>query len=297
MNYYGTDPARYAMHQQSRQDQKISNLLNMMMQMQAMKERRSKWEQEQSLQKEQLASIDRYRRAQEKEWAKPPAPPTPSSTMKTIEDMVAAGIAPNRKTAFDMFKGLKDPERIKLEAQMRAEGTAAGKPPTEPTITQYEKKKRDLKVMFDSGKITPAEYANGIKELVGVPTKTIDKTKDIKTNKAFVQKAFSAYGSMEEVINAAREQVKGVPGAVPTRDGVRLDMPTKYNVAQLNREYKIERPEDTAVIELYDEMFDTFLTEMLPKFRSFKHMLKASDIAKDDEIDLKQIRLWYKIYK
>jgi len=46
MNYYGTDPARYAMHQQSRQDQRMSNLLNMMMQMQAIKQRQQKWEED-----------------------------------------------------------------------------------------------------------------------------------------------------------------------------------------------------------------------------------------------------------
>jgi len=303
--YHAQDPAQYYSQRQGRKDSQFQNMLRMMMHLQNMKQDRSQWEQGQAmkqqqfaLDKEQFKSIDQYRKQQaayQKHLMKP-TPPTPTSTMKTIEYMVAAGIAPDRKSAMNIFKGLKDPERIKVEAQARAEGTAAGQPPETPTVTQYEQKRRDLKTALDSGSITPEEFAQGSKARLGIPKKS-DAVKDVKTNRAFVQKTFAAYDSMDAVVDAAREQVKGIPGAVPTRDGVRLDMPTKYNVAQLNREYKVEQPKDNAIIELYDEMFDTFLNYMLPDFKSFKNMMKNSDIAKDKEIDLKQVKLWFQIYK
>ena len=62
------------MHQQSRQDQQMQNMLRMLMQLRALKQDRTQWEQGQamkqqelSLDKDELASIDRARRASEKQ--------------------------------------------------------------------------------------------------------------------------------------------------------------------------------------------------------------------------------------
>jgi len=291
MNYYGTDPARYAMHQQSRQDQRMSNLLNMMMQMQAMKQRRSMWEQEQALQKEQLASIDRYRRAQEKEWAKPPAPPTPSSTMKTIEEMVAAGIAPNRKIAFDMYKGLKDPERIKLEAQMRKEGEEAGKSPTEQTA--FDRKKTALQKRVASGEITQQQMDQA---LLGIKP---PQTEGEKIRKGYATRdknlAFASKAHSQISISDMKKQVKGVPGAVPTVDGVRVDMPTQYGAAMMNVEDRVATPEDEYIIRKYDTMFQAFMDNVLPNFKKFKDF--RDDKGRGKDWDLKQVKRWFDIYK
>ena len=298
MNYYSMQgPAQYAQSQQSRQDQQMSNLLRMMMQMKQFKEKQRQWGENQQFKREQLEVNRKRQEATEKyyEHLAKPKPPTPTAVMKTVDWMVETGIAPNRKVGYDMYRGFKDPERIRIEAQARAEGIAAGKPQSSQTITTYDKKKTDLEKAYQEGKISQEEYTQGKKTLLGISTTSRKDTTYVirDKNEAFVQRTL---GDMvtKDIIKAARQQIKGLPDAIPVLDGVRLDMPFKYNVAKFNEEDNAQTEADKRRVLKYDAMFQAFRENVLPRFNSFKEFM-ASNKGKD--WDLKQVRLWFDIYR
>jgi len=301
--YYGSQgPAQYAMRQQSRQDQQMQNMLRMMMQLRAMKQDRTQWEQGQAmkqqefaLDKEQLKSIDQHRKAQERyqQHLMEPKPLTPSATMKTIEYMVDRGIAPNAKAAYDMYKGFKDPDRIRVEAQAKAEGTAAGKPPTQTKQTAYDKQIAKANQLFDEGKISQEVLDRKTAGLSPPQSEDEKIRKGYSTrdkNLAFVSKAHAKVD-----VKDMKKQIKGVSGAFPTVDGVRVDMPTKYGTAVMNTEDRVATPEDEAIIRKYDKMFQAFIGNVLPTYNSFKEF--ATDKAKGKDWDMKQVKRWFDIYR
>ena len=299
--YHAQDPAQYAQFQQSRKDQQFQNMLRMMMQLQALKQDRSQWEQsmglkqqQQALDVEQFKSLDRYRKAQEKynEYLMKPKPPTPSATMKTIEYMVGMGIAPDRKTAFNMYKGLKDPERIRLEAQARAEGTAAGKGTT-TTPTTFDRKKSALDKKVQEGAITQQQADQALLGIKPPVSESEKIRKGYPTRDANLRFASSAHEGA--ILKDMRKQIKGAEGAFPTVDGVRVDMPTKYGAAMMNVEDRVATPEDKQIIRKYDAMFQAFVNMVLPNYKSFKEFAQSSGRGKD--WDMKQVKLWFDIYK
>ncbi len=290
--YSPQDPARYYQYQQSRNDQKMTNMLQMMMQMRALKQRQNQFAQQQELAERRQEATERYYK-----YLAKPKPITPSETMKTIEYMVRTGIAPNRKDAYNLYKGLKDPERIKLEAQARAEGTQLGKGPDIPTITDRDKKKSDLESAYKAGSITKEEYIQGKKNLLGITSSSRkDTTYTIRAgNERFVRDTLDNIGGTKEIIKMARGQVKGLPGATPISDGVRIDMPFKYGVAKMNVEDKGQTEQDERIIRKYDKMFQEFLDNVMPNFKNFKDFISTPGKGKD--WDFPQVKIWFEIYK
>jgi len=300
MNYYNMQgPAQYTQHQQSRRDRQMGNLLQMMMQMKQFKQREGQWEQGQALEREQFELSKKRQAATEKynEYLMKPKPPTATSAMKTIKYMVAVGIAPNEKVAFDMYKGFKTPERIKMEAAAKAEGAGTGrfKKETPPKLTTYDKKKIRYDQLLADKKITQEQYDKGLLGITPPTTKEDILRKGYParaSNEKFVKDTRDAVDNLEA---EARGQVKKLPGSVPIVEGIRIDMPYHYCVAKMNIEDGVATVKDEKTARKYDRMFQAFKDKILPAYSNFKEFI--NDKSRGADWDVIQVRTWFKIYK
>jgi len=323
MNYYNQQgPAQYAQHQQSRKDQQMNQLLQMMMQMKQFKQRGKQWEQGQALEREQFELSKKRQATTEKynEYLMKPKPPTQTSMMQTIDWMVATGIAPNRQAAFPMYKGFKTPERLKMEAAARAEGAGTGKfkKETTPKQTTYDKRIARLQGLLDDKKISQETFDRKAAGLKVKPTKEelIAKGLPIREkNETFVKSTFKAVRENGGAELIGRDKVKDAPGAFPTVDGVRIDMPFKYGVAVKNIEDGEGNTEDRNIVNSYDVMLDMVRNEIIPLWgggiRNFRKFQAANPPSVMEEqwkkippeerptikFDYGQAKIWFEIYK
>ena len=224
-----------------------------------------------------------------------PKPPTPSSTMKTIEYMVATGIAPDRGSAYNMYKGFKTEERIKMEARAKAEVKAEFTPPKETKLTTYDKKKIRYDQLLADKKITQEQYDKGLLGITPPTTKEDILRKGYParaSNEKFVKDTRDAVDNLEA---EARDQVKKLPGAIPLVEGIRIDMPYHYCVAKMNVEDGVATAKDEKTIRKYDRMFQAFQEKILPAYSNFKEFI--NDKNKGADWDVIQVKTWFKIYK
>jgi hypothetical protein len=321
MNYYNTgSPAQYAQHQQSRKDRQVSQLLQMMMQMKQFKQGGKQWEQEQALEREQFELSKKRQAATEKynEYLMKPKPPTPSSMMQTIDWMVATGIAPNRQAAFPMYKGLKTEERLRMEARARAEEKARATPPKKTTLSTYDKRIARLQNLLDDKKISQETFDRRAAGLKPKPTKEelIAKGLPIREkNETFVKSTFKVVREKGGAELIGRDKVKDAPGAFPTVDGIRIDMPFKYGVAVKNIKDGIGNTEDRNIVNSYDIMLDMVRNQIIPLWGGGKRNYLKFKAANPPPVmeaqwkklppeerptikfDYAQAKIWFEIYK
>jgi hypothetical protein len=65
----------------------------------------------------------------------------------------------------------------------------------------------------------------------------------------------------------------------------------------------VASPEDLDTIRAYDDMFRFFKEKLLPIFYTTKKppmsgfkKFMAQDVAKDSDLDIRQIKIWYDLY-
>ncbi len=81
-----------------------------------------------------------------------------------------------------------------------------------------------------------------------------------------------------------------------TPQGVALDMPFEYNLANLNIKGGTPGPNDAMTVEKYDKNRQLF-EKVLPVYRNFNEFMKSGHPAvKSGLVDKNLIRLWYEIY-
>ena len=103
-------------------------------------------------------------------------------------------------------------------------------------------------------------------------------------------------------VKSLRKMLKKQGGGIPTsQQGYRLDMPSKYNTAVLNKKDGVAIPEDLDIIAKYEAMFGVFKDRLLAKgidsFEKFMTSMDTIDLRRDPNFDKSQIKRWYDIYK
>ena len=145
----------------------------------------------------------------------------------------------------------------------------------EKVVTPEEERRKGATTR-DKNKKEMADFYKSIPEL-------IDKEHQIKTK-------------------SLRKMLKKQGGRIPTsQQGYRLDMPTKYNVAILNKKDGVATPEDLDIIAKYEAMFGVFKDRLLARgidsFDKFMTSMDTIDLRRDHNFEKKQIKRWYDIYK
>jgi len=174
--------------------------------------------------------------------------------------------------------------------------------PKPPTKTTFDKKREMLDERLKAGEITKAEHD---KSLLGIAIKKSDtemRKESAPTRDANIRQVADILKRMPQSYKNNPEKhmrgmVKGVLGALPTAEGIRLDMPRQYNQAVLNKRDGVATSDDFAIIEKYDMMFRLFQDELFGKgILTFKDYLKLP-LAMDKDIDNRFMKLWFDTYK
>lgn len=202
-----------------------------------------------------------------------------------------------RKKSFELSIGLRPPT-----------------PSKPPKPTDYQNKKVDIQSEIDAGRLTPEQGQQAIQGLMGVTPQTppdeLRRKGALERNKnrdqvADIINRIPDYdpGKEKKAIKFLRNAIGTQGGEPPIVEGMRLDMPVRYQEAIFNQRDGVAPPEDILLIQKYDDMFRIFLEDILPRltqggkkgFNEF--MVKFPELAKDKDIDRVRIKLWIAIYK
>lgn len=184
------------------------------------------------------------------------------------------------------------------------------KVPKPSTQTAFDKKREMLGERLTAGEITKGEHD---KSLLGIAIKKSDaemrresysaRDANIRQVADILKRTSQKYKNNPE--KEMRKMVRDVPGALPTAEGIRLDMPRQYNQAILNKKDGVATSDDFAIIEKYDMMFKLFQEDLLGKgILTFKDYLampptpgQETPLAMDKDIDNRFMKMWFDIYK
>jgi hypothetical protein len=187
------------------------------------------------------------------------------------------------------------------EGQKKSFEIAVGiKPETPRQPTDFDKKKAAIEAM-------PIPQEKKVEALYGI--KAEDTPEEIRTKgrtardenirqvQNLTKRMPDDYTSDKPKKKASflRDMVKDFPDTPPVFEGIRFDMPFKYQVATLNKEDGVATPEDTDTINKYNAMFRYFQDKALPEYGTWEAWMQSTD-AKSGKFDLPQIKLWFDIY-
>ena len=250
MPRYYNNPASYYESEQSRREQKLQNALQLMMQLKAFQERQrqaqtqeEQWGQQQELDWNKLALQQREHEslADWRKYQQQPKPPAPSDAMKTIEYLVETGVAPDRKTAWQYYKGIKSLKQIEEEANAKAKGAGTGyyKPKStdikkeEDKIRNYWNRKR-VEVKLKTSSMDTSALAKfptlmgGQEDAIKDVMAAIDEAEKRELDRLYTGK--SEEGKLEGTIVGNQVIVNGKP----------YDMDENGQITINGKKYKIE---------------------------------------------------------
>jgi hypothetical protein len=234
---------------------------------------------------------------------KPTAEPT--SITEAKEYARANGVSLGEAMNITMkIKPEETPAQIEESAFRKARGERRGAPPQPREPNAYEMRKADIKTAVERGEITQEE---GTKLLIGVAKDSSDLWKKASVrrgNEAFVGTTLDALiaGDIKKYIGKAKDDIKASGGFPPyTTEGFRRDMPRKYNVAVKNIDEDAADLSDWDTKDQYEEMYTTFIKQILPSFKHFKDFMNskeklAVDIKADNLYDKGELAKWFKLY-
>jgi len=107
----------------------------------------------------------------------------------------------------------------------------------------------------------------------------------------------TGYKDIKQTKKTARNNYKEY-GQPPTIDGIRTDMPLRYQMAVLNERDGVATPIDTEVIQNYEDMwgfFEELVTADGSLYTTWSEFTKHPDFMAKD-IDKKQMKFWYDAY-
>ncbi len=162
-----------------------------------------------------------------------------------------------------------------------------------PKPTQFDRKKTEWDRKLKTGEATQSQYDEVVWGVRPKPTKEEVLAKGANPRQANATWLKDVYKNVD---TGAIEKEAKKAKARPSVRGVALDMPYKYNLAILNREDRVETPEDLDTIAKYEVLFRYFSEKFVKKALSFKEFLLLPE-AKNPNLDKKQIRRWYEMYE
>lgn len=277
-----TDLASYQLSQQQRRDQQFRDILNMMMMGKQRKTEQARWEQQQARLEQSATSLQDYRQqsielerkrmkaTEQYRQAQLDKPPTKTALEKKID------------WAWTYFKG--DEKRF---------SNWFSKNILSIQKTSFEEKKAALIAKLQDGSINQEQFDKAMFNIPPKPTpgEIIKKGGNLRQANDTWLKDVYKNAETKDILGEAKKAK-----ARPIVRGIALDMPYKYNLAILNREDRVETPEDLDVIQKYDAMFQYFNDVLLPKANTFKKFTKLPE-AKDPDFDRVMIRKWYTLYR
>ena len=235
------------------------------------------------------------------------APPKPPEEVIKIERL-GKELGISYPQAFDIFKGNKSLSQLKAEERAKAEGRAAGTPVKPETPTIHDSKIAYWTGKWKKGDVKDDEYHEIISSLMGGPSLT--KTEDYSGPKGAAQRNAN-YNALEKAWytktgnyytpKKIRDIVEQSGGNPPVdQEGLRVDMPHKYNWALLNKNDGVGSEDDVDTLMRYDAMFQVFQMargEGVAGHKEFLEWAKDKPFKNDKKFDWAQVRKWFEYYR
>jgi len=250
----------------------IREALKNMQMMKQMKEGREQQQWERSIRERETKALEDYRRSQLQ--PKKPTVPTKIQIARIIAEETGESEG---------------------EVLNRLEIGASGKA---PKPTQFDMTKAWWDKEVAAGRKTPEQRSEALYKVKPKPTpeEVIKKGATTRqTNANFVRDTLNK-AEVGRILKDAKKAK--VP---PVVNGIRFDMPFSYNAAILNKQDRVETPEDLDTIAKYDAMYRVFQLRLLGQgidtFDKFMKLDETKDLRKDPDFDNGQIKIWYDIYR
>jgi len=232
--YTNPGPQQFAMHQQSRKDDWIRQLLQLFMMQQQRDTEEERWGKEHELSERRTKAYETQAETQKKQAEQPEKPSAFAEKFMTAYKLTGDAQKAYQMATNPSYKPPKTPEEIQAEADARAKGAGTGK---------YAKKKTPEEIRADAaaraqgagtGKFKPPTAKKGLTPAQKLTTRRIIGS---AVNKTFVD--------IQNIDSKAFENPEQIE-AYRARAEIDIDMPPKYTKVKRYMEQGVAKPEEEA---------------------------------------------------